>query len=287
MGLIYGTSSSGSVVWPLVFTPNGMQPVDNRTVVQSESDLNIHTTFDLKYYLGMQVYVQDTKTLYILTGTTGNGVWTKLPSQEDLQKALDANKKELFTFKGVASAIDEDRCTITVGYAMDGDDNKYTIKQQAYDILKETMYGWESETNNNVYWTHESTGTLSPVYIKGNKTKVTCLIYQGDVYYLKSANVYESLDGDFLYQSEGKYYLDEKHQQEVTSVTTETYDGYVFTKVADDDVKLELKTPDDGGQTANSDNIGHVYQIGEEEYASNGSIWVQLGSPKEDWIVIK
>ena len=33
-------------------------------------------------------------------------------------------------------------------------------------------------------------------------------------------------------------------------------------------------------------NAGHVYQIQENEYASNGSIWVKLGSPVEDWIIL-
>ena len=37
---------------------------------------------------------------------------------------------------------------------------------------------------------------------------------------------------------------------------------------------------------ASSDNSGHVYQIGENEYASNGQIWVKLGSPVEDWIIL-
>ena len=37
---------------------------------------------------------------------------------------------------------------------------------------------------------------------------------------------------------------------------------------------------------ANSENNGHVYQLGEEEYASNGNMWIQLGSPKTDWIVL-
>lgn len=34
------------------------------------------------------------------------------------------------------------------------------------------------------------------------------------------------------------------------------------------------------------ENAGHVYQIQENEYASNGSIWVKLGSPVEDWVIL-
>jgi hypothetical protein len=33
-------------------------------------------------------------------------------------------------------------------------------------------------------------------------------------------------------------------------------------------------------------NTGHVYQIIEDEYASNGTIWVKLGAPTENWIVL-
>jgi hypothetical protein len=33
-------------------------------------------------------------------------------------------------------------------------------------------------------------------------------------------------------------------------------------------------------------NTGHVYQIIENEYASNGTIWVKLGAPTENWIVL-
>lgn len=40
--------------------------------------------------------------------------------------------------------------------------------------------------------------------------------------------------------------------------------------------------------TASPENNGWVYQIEDKEYASNGTIWVELGSPKEDlqWLVI-
>lgn len=286
MGLKYGTDESGSVLWPLVFRPNGRQPVDSRTVVEAESDLDITTTFANNHYLGMQVYVEENKTLYILTETTGKGVWTKLPSQKDLTDALNANVKSLFAFKGVASAIDADRCIITVGYATGKDNKQYTIKKQAYDIAKETMYGWQAEGSDAVYWTHESTGTLSPVYTTtGDAAYITRLIYQNEVYYYRSENEYESLDGDVLYVKDNKYFSDSEHQIEVTGVTTDTYHGYKF--VEDTAFKLTLTTSEEGGIPAGPDNIGWVYQIGEEEYASNGSIWVQLGSPKENWIVIK
>lgn len=37
---------------------------------------------------------------------------------------------------------------------------------------------------------------------------------------------------------------------------------------------------------ANDNNNGWVYQIGEDEFASNGLIWVKLGSAESNWIVI-
>lgn len=287
MGLLYGTSDSGSVLWPLVFKPNGMQPVDNRTVVGNETDLNIKTTFKDKYYLGMQVYVVENKTLYILTGESDTGVWTKLPSQDDLTKALETNKKELFTFKGVASAIDEDRCTITIS-GLKINNTTLTVDKQAYDLGMQTMFHWTSggATPTYEFWTETSDGTGTQ-YTATASTLVDYLIVQG-TYYFKTdtTDVWESVDGVKIYEKSGSYYTDAAYTNSVVG-TPGNYTGYQFTQkdpqqtveAAGTTVKAERE-----GETA---NIGHVYQLGEEEYASNGTIWVQLGSPKEDWIVIK
>lgn len=37
---------------------------------------------------------------------------------------------------------------------------------------------------------------------------------------------------------------------------------------------------------AENGNNGWVYQISDDEYASNGLIWVQLGSPDNEWVII-
>ena len=37
---------------------------------------------------------------------------------------------------------------------------------------------------------------------------------------------------------------------------------------------------------ASNSNNGWVYQVSDEEYASNGLIWVQLGSPDNEWVII-
>lgn len=287
MGLLYGTSDSGSVLWPLVFKPNGMQPVDNRTVVGNKNDLNIKTTFKDKYYLGMQVYVVENKTLYILTGDTDTGVWTKLPSQGDLTKALETNKKELFTFKGVASAIDEDRCTITIS-GLKINNTTLTVDKQAYDLGMQTMFHWTSggATPTYEFWTETSDGTGTQ-YTATASTLVDYLIVQG-TYYFKTdtTDVWESVDGVKIYEKSGSYYTDAAYTNSVVG-TPGNYTGYQFTQ------KDPQQTVEAAGTTVKAEregknaNIGHVYQIGEEEYASNGSIWVQLGSPKEDWIVIK
>lgn len=265
---------------------NNAVPLDSTENQASLSEAQEYAKNGATSYVGQVIKVVD-------TNDNVSGCYVIKNKQGDLLELATADKLDslakAFTFKGVASAIDEDRCTITVGSATikDGDDTHYTIQQKAYDILKETMYGWgTADGSGNVYWTHESTGEeLSPVYTKGDKTDVECLIYQDDVYYFNSTNVYENLDGDFLYKNGEKYYLDSTHNQEASGVTTNTYHGYKFIKIAD--TVLTLNTPESYGISASPDNIGWVYQIGEEEYASNGSIWVQLGSPKEDWIVIK
>lgn len=261
---------------------NNAVPLDSTENQVSLSEAQEYAKNGATSYVGQVIKV-------VGTNDSVSGCYVIKNKQGDLLELVTADKLDslakAFTFKGVASAIDADRCIITVGCATDNDGDEYTIKQQAYDILKETMYGWSNEDGSKVFWTHESTGTLSPVYVKGEKKAVTYLMYQGDVYYFKATNVYESFDGDCLYQGGDYYYTDAKRTNLATGVTSSTYHGYEFIKTTD--VTLELTTPNNGGISAGPDNIGWVYQIGEEEYASNGSIWVQLGSPKEDWIVIK
>ena len=70
----------------------------------------------------------------------------------------------------------------------------------------------------------------------------------------------------------------------VTGITSTTYKYYEFTPLTTKyvvNINSQMESI-----TASSENNGHVYQIGEEEYASNGNMWVQLGSPKTDWIVL-
>lgn len=284
-------------------------PLDDRTVVNTKAALISDNKKGFKdadnkktwIYPGMTVTVVDPGDIYVLTNYEGlrfytnseintlesqgrldaeiAKYWTKLPSQDDLQKALDANKKELFTFKGVASAIDEDRCTITVSALKIGS-TALTVDKQAYDLGMQTMFHWKG--GNYEFWTETSDGT-GPRY-QATSTSEVNYVKRLDTYYFKTddEHVWESVNGDKIYESSGNYYTDAAHKNQI-AVTTGQHTVYTFEQDTD---TLSI-TYAGSIQTANSGNIGHVYQIGEEEYASNGSIWVQLGSPKEDWIVIK
>lgn len=282
-------------------------PLDDRSVIKTKRSLMELDTWGKVEFVfnGLLTIVQETndayicikdassatsdeKNMFIKKGDNStisdldkriNTWWKKLPSQEDLQKALDDNKKELFTFKGVASAIDEDRCTITVSALKIGS-TVLTVDKQAYDLGMQTMFHWKG--GNYEFWTETSDGT-GPRYQATSTSEVNyvkCL----DTYYFKTddEHVWESVNGDKIYESSGNYYTDAAHKNQI-AVTTGQHTVYTFEQDTD---TLSI-TYAGSTQTANSGNIGHVYQIGEEEYASNGSIWVQLGSPKEDWIVIK
>jgi hypothetical protein len=63
-----------------------------------------------------------------------------------------------------------------------------------------------------------------------------------------------------------------------------TYEAYDFVPLPD--AEKYTVTTGSNATIAAVGNAGHVYQIGENEYASNGQIWVKLGSPVEDWIII-
>lgn len=273
-GLICSVLSTQEIYIFKGFDPDNHRPQDFYT--GSAEDFEIDGKLDPQYS-------DDSSSVIAKVDT----YWTKLPSQDDLTKALETNKKELFTFKGVASAIDEDRCTITIS-GLKINNTTLTVDKQAYDLGMQTMFHWTSggATPTYEFWTETSDGTGTQ-YTAIASTLVDYLIVQG-IYYFKTdtTDVWESVDGVKIYEKSGSYYTDAVYTNSVVG-TPGNYTGYQFTQ------KDPQQTVEAAGTTVKAEregenaNIGHVYQIGEEEYASNGSIWVQLGSPKEDWIVIK
>jgi hypothetical protein len=103
-------------------------------------------------------------------------------------------------------------------------------------------------------------------------------------YPTETKDKYESVDGEVVYIKENKAYQTSDFQKILGDVKAVSYDGYDF-KEKLSKLLLEAKTTSES-IPASPDNSGHVYQIGENEYASNGQIWVKLGSPVEDWIIL-
>jgi hypothetical protein len=71
---------NGKVLFASAMQPTGAQPLDDRVVVQSYSDLVDTTTFGDAKYLGMIVGVVDESKLYMLTNTdvTADGAWKEI-----------------------------------------------------------------------------------------------------------------------------------------------------------------------------------------------------------------
>ena len=84
---------NGKVLFASAMQPTGAQPLDDRVVVQSYSDLTDVTTFGDAKYLGMVVSVVDTAKLYTLTNSdvTAEGAWKEIgaASESDVNSLLE------------------------------------------------------------------------------------------------------------------------------------------------------------------------------------------------------
>lgn len=322
------TATSGKTQGvPFIFTTN--VPLDNRVVVYNRVSLvtiDTWTKYDF-IYPGLICCVLSTQEIYVFKGYNDstrkrdfyskteildketqdlkstyadnsdtvvskvNTYWTKIPSQTD----LETNKKDLFSFQGVASAIDADHCTLTIGNpTLSG--VTYKVWTYRVDVEGDTYMFWANASAKTQpttgYWLRDPFQNDSMTYTLSS-SKANILIYNSEKYYetgtvVNDRTQYLSLDGKDIWVNGSDVY---ETSDSTTPLTTqpgkaETHDVYFFTEAT----KLTGVTQASGTGNAVQalpSNKGHVYQLGEEEYASNGTIWVQLGSPKEDWIVIK
>lgn len=229
--------------------------------------------------------------------------WQKLASASDL-----SGLSGVFTFKGVAEAISPDQRIITtrgvVIKEIKGEQQQILTPREplycvvtAYEFDMDVYYGWGTSLNDIRFWTDTPTvNSTTPQYGKGEERSVTAYEFDGELYYPIDSTVaptagelvtpYESVDGRIIYITEDGDVYDHKEaggnlMGEATLITYKGCDFSVIQRIA-----LEENTTSET-ITASSNNSGHVYQIGENEYASNGQIWVKLGSPVEDdWIIL-
>lgn len=294
---------------------NTPMPIDARTVVDYKEDLISEKSWaNYSQYKGLITYVKNTNEFYALTGDTAKSLieitssttndakndayaqWTQLPTLDNLDSLSKA-----FQFKGVASAIDSDNCTLTTGNATNSSGKAMEVIKQVTDVEGDLYYGWSSDSTNVTYWTRGKLENGVTAYRLELYSGATSFEYNNTTYYLtgdtKSVTVgtttttyfeFLSIDGDAYWATASSANKSAKISTTPggTEVTTVTIASAKDVYWATESGTVSSITGASGTETASKFNIGHVYQLGENEYASNGKIWVQLGNPREDWIVI-
>lgn len=362
----YGKYSPGQSPQKAGFRFETGAPLDDRTVVKNKKSLISQTAFTKLTWVfpGMMTVDKETGKLYILKDAENLELLTDEQldnlSTTEVDKKVDKywvlasadmtavndliNEKvaTLFQFKGVATAIDPDHTTLTIGAAtVSGSigvapnikqfENKPlisygTVLQENLDSVK---YAWGTSEYPNLFFTDKLYTTKDEgqtQYKKGAEEDLQYINIFDTLYFYKpnqdktvnytipsqvsggspttgtrTYKVWEALDnGGTLYSLPSEKVNKTLDVYTVTStaelptalktgVSVSTYKYYQFTEIADASkytVKINTSVNAVTSVTASSANNGHVYQIGEEEYASNGNMWVQLGSPKTDWIVL-
>lgn len=275
-------------------------PLDSTQNHSSLDTLQTYATSGASSYVGQQVNVID---------SNGNlkGAYIIKNKQGELMELASSSSVEslsgVFTFKGVAEAVSPDLSYIVTCQEYEGD--ALSPIGTAADLEGDIYYGWQ--IGSNTIWTDSLVlNSASIQYNRGAETTVRCVFYNDEYYFTTetvddSKTVLESISGHQI-----KVYTSDLQAQVHDRIYV--YDGeiigdgyiieytaYRFTPKANNDTvdvshAHTIIYASDGTKVVDDttipNNSGHVYQIGENEYASNGQIWVKLGSPVEDWIIL-
>lgn len=290
-------------------------PLDDRTVVKTKDSLIGQDTWVKPGYLfdGLITAVQETQELYMYVGgklsawpsdflstTTAatssasdqiiSKYWKKISSS-----GLE-NISGVFTFKGLAEAVSPDLSYIVTCAAKS--DKSVLPVGTAADLAGDLYYGWVTEGDE--FWTDSSIlNSESIQYVRSGPVLVWGVEYKDDFYFPVNAMPAGGDDEPVELQNQNGYSIFislssvptspgisypvyNSEGAEIGTGLGFSYTGYTFTEVVDSYPIIHTHAT----IQANEDNSGHVYQIGENEYASNGQIWVKLGSPVEDWIIL-
>lgn len=298
---------------------NTNAPLDDRTVVTTKASLIGKDTWIKAEYLfkGLITAVQETNELYMYIGnigiefpadflsdtTTTNPIVSDETIAKYWKKISSSGLDDLagvFKFKGVAESVSADLTYIVTCL---GTSDKSILSLGTFeDVLEDVYYGWNID--GKVFWTESSTlNRSSTQYTRSKDTvRVVGVKYKDDFYYLADEMLtggdddnikLQNLNGDTIYVSSGALPISSDIEYDVYSSNSpdETpigkgkgfdYTGYQFTQITSPHTISQTYT----AIQANEDNSGHVYQIEDNEYASNSLIWVKLGSPVDDWIII-
>lgn len=298
------------------FNVNSPVPMDCRAVLDYRTDLINKSTWSglgNPLYTGLVSYVKEDQSLYILTSSSpvaglvnlaeasetekanAYKMWTKLATSSSLESLSG-----VFKFKGVAESINEAQTILTLSSATaTKGSNTYTVKCQTigYEYDMDIYYGWGVTSDSILFWTDTPTLTsTSTQYSATLQTTVKKLVLNGEDYYIADRTVpagdglsqWENISGKVVYCNEttSKVYSEDQEDPEYELGVAEivTYEAYDFAPlVASDKYTVSNIASAD---VATEGTTGHVYQIEENEYASNGTIWVKLGAPTENWIVL-
>ena len=271
-------------------------PLDSTQNHASLAALQAYAKTGATSYVGQQVNVVSSAGVldkaYIIKNL--NGDLLELATQTDVE-ALSG----VFKFKGVAESINQAQTIITLNTAtVSKNDNTYITACQTigYEYDMDIYYGWGEDPSSVLFWTDTPTLTASSVqYTATMPSSVNKLVLNGEDYYPvdrtelagEGMTPWENVAGKVVYCNDpAEVYSQDATDPDYLLGTAElvTYEAYDFVPLADADKYTVTKTS--SATVAAEGNAGHVYQIVENEYASNGTIWVKLGAPTEDWIVL-
>lgn len=227
-----------------------------------------------------------------------NEAWARQALRSDLE-SLTSAVAGVFQFKGVAESINQDQTVLTLNSASATKGNTtYSVNCQTigYEYDMDIYYGWGETSGSILFWTDTPTLTTSSVqYAANTPVSVTKLVLNGVDYYpvdetqplADGMKRWENVAGEVVYcdNLSEVYSKDTADNANLLGLAEQvTYQAYDFVPMSDFDKYTVNSAP--SATVAATGNAGHVYQIGENEYASNGQIWVKLGSPVEDWIIL-
>ena len=173
------------------------------------------------------------------------------------------------------SQYDRQEGSFSLYYVTDSQGVKYYVKEQPMTMGDDPdMVDWSQCLQ---FWSAECSGPAD----YGNIKAIYC---PGGLEALKDGDTFKTVSGiDCTYNEET---VTVHIVESVYTFTDKTRPYDIYTSDTGNDKPIQDGLKFVHTVLAAPENAGNVYQIQENEYASNGSIWVKLGSPVEDWIIL-
>jgi hypothetical protein len=249
--------------------------------------------------------------------------WDRAATASDLEHAVQ-DLGPVFIFKGIATHISDDKRIITTQnaqYIPNGKEEPVSIYCLGVEPgFPEEYYGWgTSNTAKSIttyFYSDSSIITTSSIqYKKGSSVNIFYVddkmskrfYYDGNVanqstetgdpsvlwkftddadishIYTVGANTPPSEDSSNI-----TFYMEPNTRGLVydTSLNITHFQSHDFVPQTQQEKGTIVSGSTGTVVVASDKNNGWVYQLNEDEYASNGYIWVQLGSADQEWVII-